>query len=126
MRADARRGGFTFVEVLIVSVMIGILAGIATPVLRGAIEKAGATKVVTDARNVTVAVRQFMETGQTLPATGPWNVAPSALEPFLEAMPNARVQQVVKQCRAGAPESHDEAGSGHRTCAGELRLLCPQ
>ena len=78
------RRGYTLVEVLMVSVVVGILAGIATPILRGAIDRAAAAKVVTDARNVTIAVRQFMETGASLPATSPWGIAPDALDPYLE------------------------------------------
>jgi prepilin-type N-terminal cleavage/methylation domain-containing protein len=77
------RGGFTLIEVLIVSVMLGVLAGIATPTMARAIDRAGAAKVVADARNLSVAVRSFLETGGTLPASADWGVAPSSLGPYL-------------------------------------------
>ena len=81
---SARRGGFTLVEVLLVSAMIGILAGISTPILRGAIDRAAAARVVADARTLTIAVRSFVETQGTVPATENWGVTPSTLSPYLE------------------------------------------
>jgi prepilin-type N-terminal cleavage/methylation domain-containing protein len=78
------RAGFTLVEVLLVSAMLGILAGIATPMLTRAINKAGAAKIAADARTLTVAVRSFTETGGALPATEAWGVAPSSLGPYLQ------------------------------------------
>lgn len=84
MTRNRARAGFTLIEVLIVSVMLGVLAGIATPQLARAIDRAGAAKVVADARNLSVAVRSFVEAGGTLPASEAWGVAPSSLGPYLE------------------------------------------
>lgn len=84
MKGRRGRRGFTIIEVLIVSVMLGILAGIATPTLARAIHRAGAAKVVADARNLTLAVRSYLETGGTLPASETWGVAPSSLGPYLD------------------------------------------
>jgi prepilin-type N-terminal cleavage/methylation domain-containing protein len=84
MRAPGGRAGFTLVEVLLVSAMIGILAGIATPMLGRAVDRAGAAKIVADARTLSVAVRSFVETGGTLPPSEAWGVAPSSLGPYLE------------------------------------------
>lgn len=84
MKRPASRGGFTLVEVLIVAVIVGILAGVGGPRLGRAVDKAAATKVVADARNLTIATRSFLEAGGTLPATSDWGVAPSDLAPFLE------------------------------------------
>lgn len=79
-----RRGGFTLMEVLTVSIVVGILAGIATPQLSRAIHRAGAAKVVADAHNLTLAVRSFIAAGGTLPASSEWAVPPTDLSPFLE------------------------------------------
>lgn len=51
--------GFTVVEVLIVLGIISILASIAIPSVRGLINQAKATKVVTEMQNVQVAVMNY-------------------------------------------------------------------
>ena len=78
------RSGFTLVEVLIVSIIVGILAGIAVPRLSKAVDRAAATRVVADARTVAVATRSLLEAGGALPVTGDWGVAPAALTPYLQ------------------------------------------
>ena len=85
MKAARARGGFTLVEVLIVAAMLGILAGIITPMLGRAIDRAGAAKIAADARTLAVAVRSFIESGGAIPASENWGVAPSSLGPYLEA-----------------------------------------
>ena len=85
MRAvDRRRAGFTLVEVLLVATILGILAGVATPQLSRAIDRAGASKIAADARNLTLAVRSYQETSGTLPATEAWGVTPSSLGQYLD------------------------------------------
>lgn len=84
MKRPYRRAGYTLIEVLTVSVLVGILAGIATPQLSRAIHRAGAAKVVADAHNLTLAVRAFMAAGGTLPETSEWGVAPTGLSQYLE------------------------------------------
>lgn len=79
-----RRGGYTLIEVLTVAVMLGALAGIATPMLSRAIYRAGAAKVVADAHNLTLAVRSFAAAGGTLPESSDWGVAPTGLAAYLE------------------------------------------
>ena len=64
--------------------VIGILAGIATPKLSRAINRAAAAKIVADARMLSVAARSYLENGGTLPSTEPWLTPPSALNEFLE------------------------------------------
>ncbi len=76
--------GFTLVEVVVVSVILGILAGIAVPALGRQIDRAAATKVVADARIIEVATRSFVEAGGTLPPSGNWGEAPVALSAYLE------------------------------------------
>ncbi len=78
------RGGYTLIEVLTVAVVLGILAGISTPMLSRAIHRAGAAKVVADAHNLTLAVRAFMTAGGNLPKSGNWGEAPTGLSEFLE------------------------------------------
>ena len=84
MTRNVKRAGFTLIEVLTVSVVLGILAGIATPALSRAIHRASAAKVVTDVRLLGMATHAFVQDGGTLPPTEDWNVAPSALNEFLE------------------------------------------
>jgi len=84
MSRPHRRAGFTLIEVLTVSVLLGALAGIATPQLSRAIHRASAAKVVADAHNLTLAVRAFTAAGGTLPATSEWGVPPTGLSAYLE------------------------------------------
>jgi prepilin-type N-terminal cleavage/methylation domain-containing protein len=78
------RAGFTLIEVLTVSVVLGVLAGIATPQLSRAIDRAAAAKVVADAHNLSLAVRAFTAGGGTLPPSGEWGVAPTGLSAYLD------------------------------------------
>lgn len=84
MRAGRGRRGFTLVEVLLVAAVLGILAGISTPTMARAIHRAGAAKVVADARNLAVAVRSYLEAGGAMPASEAWGVAPSSMGQYLE------------------------------------------
>jgi prepilin-type N-terminal cleavage/methylation domain-containing protein len=79
MSRRRRSGGYTLIEVLTVAIMLGVLAGISTPMLARAIHRAGAAKVVADAHNMTLAVRAFSAAGGTLPETSEWGVAPTGL-----------------------------------------------
>lgn len=82
----ARRGGFTLVELLIAAAVIGILAGIAVPVLRNAITKADAAHIVSDVRIVDLAVQQYIEENGTLPGTSAWGAAPTDLAAYIPDM----------------------------------------
>lgn len=84
MRRRDRRSGYTLIEVLTVSILIGALAGISTPMLARAIDRAAAAKIVADAHNLTLAVRSFTAAGGTLPVSSEWGVAPTALSAYLE------------------------------------------
>lgn len=78
------RGGFTLVEVLVVAVILGILAGVSLPSLTRAVDRAAAAKVVSDARTVSLAVRQHLEEGKTLPDGDDWGEPPTGLDEYLQ------------------------------------------
>jgi prepilin-type N-terminal cleavage/methylation domain-containing protein len=84
MSRRRHRGGYTLIEVLVVAIMLGVLAGISTPMLSRAIYRAGAAKVVADAHNLTLAVRAFVAAGGTLPKSSGWGESPTGLSAFLE------------------------------------------
>lgn len=79
-----RKGGFTLIEVLIVAVIVGALAGIATPALARAAHRAAAAKVLADSRTLAIAVRSSVEVGNPLPESSDWGVQPPTLGGFLE------------------------------------------
>lgn len=81
-----RRAGFTLTELLTVFVLISALAGIAVPTIRGAIQRADAARVVSDARNVETAVVAHFEDTGSLPATTNWGETPPELEPTIGGM----------------------------------------
>lgn len=56
-----RRSGFTIVEVAVVMVIIGILAGVAAPNLKSAIDRADAVRVVSDMQAVRTGVMAWVE-----------------------------------------------------------------
>lgn len=80
---NRRTKGFSLIEVLLVLVILGILAGLALPSLSTAIAKADAAKVVSDARNIKVALQSYLESGGTLPRSSRWGQAPEGLEDHL-------------------------------------------
>ena len=84
MSDRSNRGGFTLVELLIVAAILGVLSGIILPKLGQAVDRAAATKVVSDARTIAFASRSFLDAGGTLPASGAWGVAPAGLGEYLE------------------------------------------
>lgn len=78
------RGGFSLAELLLIMVLISILAGIAVPTMRKAIEQAAAAKIMTDVRNVTMAVRQYVEDSNgVLPSSTNWGEAPADMGEYL-------------------------------------------
>ncbi len=65
-----RRPGFTLVELLIVIIIIGILAGGMLLVAGGGTDKANATKIVSDLRNLKSAALMYYADNNKWPATG--------------------------------------------------------
>lgn len=84
MSHRSERGGFTLIELLVVASILGVLSGIVVPSLTRAVDRAAATRVVSDARTIDYATRSFLEAGGTLPASSEWEVAPSGLGEYLE------------------------------------------
>jgi len=83
-RVRRDRRGFSLAELLLIMVLISILAGIAVPTMRKAIDQADAAKVMTDVRNVTLAVRTFVEDSNgALPASTNWGETPADLTAYL-------------------------------------------
>lgn len=76
------RNGFTIIEMLIVLLMMGTLAGIAWPNVRSAVFKASAAKIVSDARAIELAVRNYQEDKDENPPGAGWGVLPPLLAPY--------------------------------------------
>lgn len=80
---NQRRAGFTIIELLVVFVVLGILAGIAVPKVRTATSKAEAARVVSDARSVALAVEGYRHDQDELPGSAGWGVTPPELVSYL-------------------------------------------
>ena len=86
-RAELGERGFTLIELLTTFIVMSTLAGIALPTIRTAVERADATHVVTDARNVETAVITYYENTGLLPATTGWGVSPPELSDMISSLP---------------------------------------
>ncbi len=75
--------GFTLIEILIVLVILGILAGIAIPNFQGAVWKARAAEVVTDVHTVTLAFHEYLADGGRRVRIRPWGTLPNELRDYL-------------------------------------------
>lgn len=80
---NARRGGFTLVELLVAVSIIGILAGLAIPNMKGVLLRARATQLAGDMEVVRVAVQSYQGTHHTWPPETPSGTIPPGLVPFL-------------------------------------------
>ena len=81
--ADARRGGFTLVELLVVAAIVGILAGLAIPNLRTVLLRARATELVGDMDVVRAAALQYNGDHHTWPSETATGAIPSGLPEYL-------------------------------------------
>jgi len=82
-RVDARRGGFTLVELLVVCAIVGILAGLAIPNLRTVLLRARATELAGDMEVVRTAVLNFNGDHHSWPTESAAGAIPSGLEDYL-------------------------------------------
>ena len=80
---SSMRKGVTIIELLIVMVLVGILAGIAIPNFQNAVWRARAAEVVSDVHTVTLAYHQYLADGGGRIRTAAWGSVPAALEPYL-------------------------------------------
>ncbi|MDR1796458.1 MAG: type II secretion system GspH family protein [Clostridiales Family XIII bacterium] len=58
-RMQGKKKGFTLIEVIVVLVILAILAAIAVPALTGYIDKANQRAVLSEARNIQVAIQEI-------------------------------------------------------------------
>lgn len=79
----AGRRGFTLFELLTVMVIITILSGIAVPILRGAVARADAARIVSDVNTIRLAAFQYLSDGGSLPAPTGWGELPSEFVGYL-------------------------------------------
>ncbi|MDA0327456.1 MAG: type II secretion system protein [Gemmatimonadetes bacterium] len=82
-RRDSRRGGFSLIELLMTLSIVGILAGLAIPNLRGMTYRARATEVAGDLEVVRVATLSYNGTTHRWPADAAQGVVPPELNGFL-------------------------------------------
>ena len=82
-RADPRRGGFTLVELLVVSAIVGILAGLAIPNLRTVLVRARATEIAGDMDVVRTAVLSYNGDYHTWPSESAAGAIPGGLDEYL-------------------------------------------
>lgn len=82
-RRDSRRGGFSLIELLMTLSIVGILAGLAIPNLRGMTYRARATEVAGDLEVVRVATLNYNGSAHRWPADAAQGVVPPELTDFL-------------------------------------------
>jgi len=82
-RPDARRGGFSLVELLMAVSIVGILAGLAIPNMRNMTFRARATTVAADLEVLRVAVLNYNAAQQRWPSEVGPGVVPPELTGFL-------------------------------------------
>lgn len=80
---DAKRGGFTLVELLVTVAIVGILAGLAIPNMRNVTVRARATNVFGDIRAVRQATLDYNANATAWPADQPVGDIPPEIVPFL-------------------------------------------
>jgi general secretion pathway protein G len=87
IRKYRKSKGFTLVELLIVIIIIGILAGMMMLAAGSATDKAEATKIVSNLRNIKAAAVMYYADAGTWPSAG--NItAGSSLDKYLDQTPD--------------------------------------
>jgi len=82
-QANARRGGFTLVELMVVAAIVGILAGLAIPNLRTVLLRARATELAGDMEVVRTATLSYNGDHHTWPSESPAGTIPTGLTEYL-------------------------------------------
>lgn len=78
-----RRGGFTLVELIIVTAVMGILVRIALPKLQNIRQRALATRIFSDLRTIRDASYHYYTDAAIWPANGSTGTVPSVLKTYL-------------------------------------------
>lgn len=82
-RRDARRGGFSLIELLMAMSIVGILAGLAIPNMRGVTFRARATEVAADLEVVRVAALNYNADENRWPTDAAVGAIPPGLVEYL-------------------------------------------
>ncbi len=80
---ESHRGGFTLVELVVVVLVIGILAGIAAPQLFGISYQAEAAAIVSSVDIIFDAVERYAADNGKLPDDTSYGATPTDLEPYM-------------------------------------------
>jgi len=83
LRREARRGGFTLVELLVVAAIVGILTALAIPNMKTVLLRARATELVGDIEVVRVATQSYNGNHHTWPAETAAGAVPPELVDYL-------------------------------------------
>ena len=79
MRPANDRKGFTLIEIAIVVMVVGILAGITIPNMRNALLKADAVHIVSDAHTISLAAYDYLSDNGRFPSSSGYGTVPAQL-----------------------------------------------
>jgi len=81
----SRRGGFTFIELLVTLIIVGILANIAIPMMQTMKTRANAARVLSDFDVIRQAAYDAYASHDSFPPTGNWGQVPPDM---VQSLPN--------------------------------------